>query len=76
MGTTILLVYPVQPAGRRGLTIQAGGAAFTDNGDPAATRAIYDPVADATNGTPRTGLTTDPRTIAAYAYIWGRRYLP
>ncbi len=29
---------------------------------------------DGTNGTPRTGLTTDPRSYAGYLYIWGRRY--
>jgi len=31
---------------------------------------------DGTNGTPRTGLTTDPRTIAGAVYMWGQVYVP
>lgn len=32
------------------------------------------PVADGSNGTPRTGKTTDPRALGAVPYIWSRRY--
>jgi len=31
---------------------------------------------DGTNGTPRTGKTTDPRTAGQYAYTWGAVYIP
>jgi len=31
---------------------------------------------DGTNGTPRTGKTTDPRTAGQYAYTWGGQYTP
>jgi hypothetical protein len=31
---------------------------------------------DTTNGTPRTGKTTDPRTAGQYAYTWGGQYIP
>lgn len=31
---------------------------------------------DGTNGTARTGKTTDPRTAGLYAYTWGGKYLP
>jgi hypothetical protein len=35
-----------------------------------------DPTTDTTNGTPRTGKTTDPRTAGQYAYTWGAQYIP
>lgn len=34
------------------------------------------PVTDGTNGTPRLGKTTDPRTAGQYAYTWGGIYIP
>lgn len=30
---------------------------------------------DGTNGTPRTGLTTDPRSYVGKLYLWGRRFI-
>lgn len=48
-------------------------------GSAAAIRArgnFGNPLTDGINDTPRTGLTTDPRTQAAYAYIWGGIYTP
>lgn len=33
------------------------------------------PIADGTNGTPRTGKTTDPRGHARYVYTWARRLI-
>lgn len=35
---------------------------------------ILDPRSDGTNGTPRTGKTTDPRSQVGHLYIHGRRY--
>jgi len=34
------------------------------------------PITDGTDGTPRTGKTTDPRTAGQYAYTWGAVYIP
>lgn len=36
---------------------------------------VRDPITDGTNGTPRTGTHTDPRSIGAHLYIWARRYV-
>lgn len=33
------------------------------------------PISDGTNGTPRTGKTTDPRAVGVYMYIYARRVL-
>lgn len=35
-----------------------------------------DPIADPSNGTPRTGKTTDIRSMGVIATIWGKRYIP
>jgi hypothetical protein len=35
---------------------------------------IGDPSTDGSNGTPRTGKTTDPRALGAIPYIWGYTY--
>ena len=45
---------------------------------PAAVDPVYPigPIADAVNGTPRTGATTDPRAQSAYLYLWGGRWNP
>ena len=32
-------------------------------------------ITDGTNGTPRTGLTTDPRSYVGKLYLWGRRFI-
>lgn len=40
-------------------------------GDPGA---AVPPTTDGTNGTPRTGETTDPRSLGAVPYIWGKTY--
>ena len=37
---------------------------------------IGPPITDGTNGTPRTGKTTDPRSAGQYAYTWGAVYIP
>ena len=37
---------------------------------------VQGPITDTTNGTPRTGKTTDPRTVGQYAYTWGAVYIP
>jgi len=34
------------------------------------------PAGDGSNGTPRGGKTTDPRTAGQYAYTWGGKYIP
>lgn len=36
---------------------------------------VRNPTTDGTNGTPRTGKTTDPRTAGLYFYSWGGRYV-
>ncbi len=70
-------------AGRHGsATVEAGAAvsrySFGDSGATntpiAALTSI--PYTDSTNGTPRTGKTTDPRTAGQYAYTWGAQYIP
>ena len=36
---------------------------------------VSDPIDDGINGTPRTGLTTDPRSYVGKLYLWGRRFI-
>lgn len=45
-------------------------------GMPDLTNGITDPSTDGTDGTPRVGKTTDPRTAGQYAYTWGAVYIP
>lgn len=33
------------------------------------------PISDGTNGTPRTGKTTDPRAMIGHLFMWGRNYI-
>lgn len=44
--------------------------------DSAVTDAVRGATSDGTNGNPRTGKTTDPRTAGQYAYTWGGKYIP
>lgn len=37
---------------------------------------IGDPSTDGSNGTPRTGKTTDPRALGAIPYVWAYTYIP
>jgi surface antigen len=37
---------------------------------------VTSPANDGVSGVPRTGLTTDPRTIAGAVYMWGQLYVP
>ena len=57
----------------------AGG--YADNGAGAIAIITIDhqtgvAITDTTNGTPRIGKTTDPRTAGQYAYTWGAVYIP
>jgi len=52
----------------------AGATLNTSWSDP--TGVVRHASPDGTNGTPRTGKTTDPRTAGQYAYTWGAVYIP
>jgi len=56
-------------AGSNAIVLQ-GAASSPD------TEFAYSITTDTINGTPRTGRTTDPRTIGQYAYTWAAVYLP
>jgi hypothetical protein len=59
-----------------GVSATAGAQANWFAGNSAATTvSIKNPITDGTNGTPRTGKTTDPRTYGQYAYTWGGKYV-
>jgi hypothetical protein len=46
------------------------------SGTPTAGAPTQGPITDGTNGTPRTGKTTDPRTAGQYVYTWAGVYTP
>ncbi len=48
----------------------------TATGTLVSTDAFGDLVTDGTNGTPRTGKTTDPRALGAFLYMWAQTYVP
>jgi hypothetical protein len=56
----------VEAAGGYG---KRGAAVSADNNSSSA------PITDGTNGSPRTGKTTDPRTAGQYAYTWAGVYI-
>ena len=53
-----------------------GGTSFVSRGSGAATNTIFtdSPITEGTNGTPRVGKTTDPRSAVGHLYIHGRSY--
>jgi hypothetical protein len=52
------------------------GVTYNTVSQPTNNLITTDPITDGTNGTPRTGKTTDPRTAGQYAYTWGAVYIP
>ncbi len=61
------LINQLQAGGR---TVPSSGGSMGDT-----TGLIGSPATDGTNGTPRTGLTTDPRSYVGRLYLWGRRFI-
>jgi hypothetical protein len=56
---------------------QSGTSDATDSEDadtPAGDGYVREPVSDGTNGTPRTGSTTEPRALGVHVYMWAGRY--
>jgi hypothetical protein len=54
--------------------VASGGNSAPDGGGSDNSNIVTDPIADGTNGTPRTGKTTDPRGQGSYLFMYGRRY--
>lgn len=52
-----------------------GGSSTINSGSSFGYGGILGPVTDGTNGTPRTGETTDPRAFVGYLYLHGGRYV-
>lgn len=52
------------------------GVRTTGNTDNPTDNFVANPVTDTVNGTPRTGLTTDPNSNIVYRYLWAQEYLP
>jgi hypothetical protein len=61
-------------SGQTGSGATAYGSANINN-TLGATDITRDPIADPTNGTPRTGLTTHGAGVSAHLYIWARSYI-
>lgn len=64
-----------------GISITNAGTSFSFNDGSARdvntkSNVTRTPITDGTNGTPRTGKTTDPRTRGVYVYTWAGRLLP
>ncbi|HET6499078.1 MAG TPA: hypothetical protein VFH17_08520 [Coriobacteriia bacterium] len=57
------------------LGIAGSGAGSTEAAINFTINRALDVTTDGTNGTPRTGKSTDPRNITAHLYVWARTYI-
>ncbi len=60
---------------KRATTAEAGTArtGYLDTTDSSVS--VLDPITDGINDDPRTGKTTDPRSLIGHLYIWGQKYV-